>query len=150
MAQDPRLDILIQRADSVASLIQLLSSYYEGDDVFTDTWAVAWDGVAQRTLVVGAADDRWDVTGVYCVVAGAGGAATYQVRMSATTGWVNADVSEHYTSGVTAIAAPVTDSIPWMPAQFLLIGTSLYYRVVPNAGTTTGTIIVFASKKKHL
>ena len=123
---------------------------YEGRLTLTDAWAVAWDGAAQRELAIpnAAAGEQWDVVFVSCVVAGAGGAASYRVRISATSGWTVADVTEHYTSNSTLIANPVMDSIPYTPAMFLLTAAKLYYKVIPDVGTTTGNIEVYAYRRK--
>jgi hypothetical protein len=123
---------------------------YDGRLTVTDAWAVAWSGAAERSLAIpgAAAGEQWDVVMVMVVVAGAGGAASYRVRISATTGWTVGDVTEHYTSLSTLIANPVCDSIPDRPAMFRLVTGNLYYKVIPDVGTTTGNIEVFACRRK--
>jgi hypothetical protein len=122
---------------------------YDGRLTLTDAW-VAWTGVAERALAIPGAivGDQWDVVMVVVVVAGGGGAASYRARISATTGWVVGDSTEHYTSLSTLIANPVCDSIPSTPAMFKLTAANLYYKVIPDVGTTTGNIEVFACRRK--
>jgi hypothetical protein len=123
----------------------------EGDTAYDISWGPADDGTTQHEIATGLAVGTvvW-IIGVFGLLsASAGGAATWVVHASATTGWTIGDASEHYESAAIPVADPITSSIPTTPAMFKLTASGkLFVRIVPNAGTTAGAAQVFVARRR--
>jgi hypothetical protein len=106
---------------------------------FEGTISTGGAATADATLAVSSSttEGLWLLHAVYVdPTTVGGGAATYDIRISETSGWTNDDHAERYANTSTAVATRVTDvMVSPIPVRLDSSG-NLYIRATFDAGTT--------------